>query len=84
MAAGAGVGVKDPHGVVRSGIATPSHYTMSRDAQERVFINIEVQKGLAAGWRPGLAVMLYDEEIEVEGIVKFDEEHYMRNTPSFG
>jgi hypothetical protein len=43
-----------------------------------------VQKGLAAGWRPGLAVMLYDEEIEVEGIVKFDEEHYMRNTPSFG
>ena len=49
--------------------------TMTREAQERVFINTEVQKDLAACLRPGLLVVLYDEEMEVEGIVEFDEEH---------
>ena len=49
--------------------------TMTRDAQECVFINTEGQKDLAACLRPGLSVVLYDEEMEIEGIVEFDEEH---------
>jgi hypothetical protein len=49
--------------------------TMTMDAQERVFINTEVQKDLVARLRSGLSVVLYDEEMEVEGIVEFDEEH---------
>jgi hypothetical protein len=49
--------------------------TMTMDAQERVFINTEVQKDLATHLRPGLSVVLYDEEMEVEGIVEFDGEH---------
>ena len=36
-----------------------------------------VQKDLAADLRPGLSVVLYDEEMEVEGIVEFDEEHHV-------
>ena len=49
--------------------------TMTLDARERVTINTEMQKDLAVCLRPGLAVVFYDEEMEVEGIVEFDEEH---------
>ena len=49
--------------------------TTTMDAQERVSINTEVQKDLTACLCPGLSVVLYDEEMEVEGIVEFDEEH---------
>lgn len=49
--------------------------TIAMDAQQRVFINTDIQKDLAACLCPGLSVVLYDEEMEVEGIVEFDEAH---------
>ena len=49
--------------------------TMTLDPQERVSINTDLQPDLAAHLQPGLSVILYDEEMEVEGIVEFDGEH---------
>jgi hypothetical protein len=49
--------------------------TMTLDPQERVSINIDLQHDLAAHLQPGLSVVLYDEEMEVEGVVEFDVEH---------
>ena len=49
--------------------------TMTLDPQERVSINTDLQQDLAAHLQPGLSVILYDEEMEVEGIVEFDGEH---------
>jgi hypothetical protein len=48
---------------------------MAMDAQERVSINTDFQKDMVAGLCPGLLVVLYDEEMEVEGMVEFDAEH---------
>jgi hypothetical protein len=48
--------------------------TMTTDAQERVYINTHVQQALAKDLRPGLVVALYDEEMEVEALVEFDEQ----------
>ncbi len=49
--------------------------TMTLDPQERVSINTDFQHDLAAHLQPGLSVVLYDEEMEVEGIVEFAREH---------
>ncbi len=49
--------------------------TMTLDPQERVSINTDLQPHLAAHLQPELSVVLYDEEMEVEGIVEFDGEH---------
>ncbi len=49
--------------------------TMTMDPQERVSINTEVQQYPAAQLCPRLRVVLYDEEMEVEGTVEFDTEH---------
>ena len=47
--------------------------TMAMDPKERVYINPHTQAALAQEIHPGLAVTLYDEEMEVEAIVEFDE-----------
>jgi hypothetical protein len=49
--------------------------TMTLDPRERVSINTDLQQDLAAPLQPGLSVVLYDEEMEVEGIVEFDVDH---------
>ena len=49
--------------------------TMTMDPQERVSVNIDMQQDLAACLHPGLLVVLYDEEMEVEGTIEFDKEH---------
>ncbi len=47
--------------------------TMTTDPKERVYINTQMQPDLAKDLRSGLVIMLYDEEMEVEAIVEFDE-----------
>ena len=47
--------------------------TMAMDSKERVYINPHTQPGLMQELRPGLVVTLYDEEMEVEAVVEFDE-----------
>ncbi len=49
--------------------------TMTMDPRERVAINTEVQQYPTAQLRPRLRVVLFDEEMEVEGTVEFDLEH---------
>lgn len=49
--------------------------TMTMDPQERVSINTDMQQDLAVRLHPGLSVVLYDEEMGVEGTVEFDGEH---------
>ena len=49
--------------------------TLTMDPQERVSINTDMQQDLAAHLHPGLLVILYDEEMEVEGTLEFDPEH---------
>lgn len=49
--------------------------TMAMDPQERVSINSEVQQNLTTRLSPGLTVVLYEEEMEVEGMAVFDAEH---------
>jgi hypothetical protein len=48
--------------------------TMAIDPKERVYINTQMQPALEKDLRPGLVVMLCDEEMEVEAIVEFDEQ----------
>lgn len=47
--------------------------TMTTDPKERVYINTHLQPDLVKDLRSGLVVMLYDEEMEVEASVEFDE-----------
>jgi hypothetical protein len=47
--------------------------TITTDAKERVYLNTQVQPALAKDLHPGLVVTLYDEEMEVEATVEFDE-----------
>lgn len=47
--------------------------TMTIDPKERVSINTQVHPALAQALRPGVLVTLYDEEMEVEALVEFDE-----------
>lgn len=49
--------------------------TMMTDPEERVSINTTVQKDLEQRLHPGLRVVLYAEDLEVEASVEFDEEH---------
>jgi len=49
--------------------------TMTMNPQERVSINTDLQPDLAARLHPGLSIVLYDEEMEVEGTVEFDTTH---------
>lgn len=48
--------------------------TMTTDPKERVYINTQLQPALAKDLRPGLVVTLYDEEMEVDAVVGFDEQ----------
>ena len=48
--------------------------TMTSDPKERVSINTQIQPALAKDLRPGLVVTLYDEEMEVDALVEFDEQ----------
>lgn len=47
--------------------------TTTTDSKERVYINTQIQPDLAKDFHLGLVVTLYDEEMEVEAIVEFDE-----------
>jgi len=47
--------------------------TMAIDPKERVYINPHTQRGLMQALHPGSVVTLYDEEMEVEAVVEFDE-----------
>jgi hypothetical protein len=47
--------------------------TISIDPKDRVYINTHLYPALVQTLRPGLSVMLYDEEMEVQAIVEFDE-----------
>ena len=49
--------------------------TMMVDERERVLIHPTVYEDLAGRLRPMLPVVLYDEEMEVDAVVEFDEEH---------
>jgi hypothetical protein len=49
--------------------------TMTVDAQERVSINPDVQRDPSMRFHAGQHVVLYDEEMEVEGTIEFDTEH---------
>ena len=46
--------------------------TMAQDDAERVRINPRGNGALAPSFRPGLAVVLYDEGLEVEAILEYD------------
>lgn len=48
--------------------------TMMMDERERVLINTIAQADLATTLRPGLVTVLYDETLEVEAVVEFDED----------
>ena len=47
--------------------------TMAIDPKERVYINPHTQLVPMQELHPGLVVTLYDEEMEVEAVVEFDE-----------
>ena len=47
--------------------------TITTDPQDRVYINTCLDPALVQKLRPGLTVMLYDEEMEVAAVVEFDE-----------
>ncbi len=49
--------------------------TMMTDEEERVYINTGINEDLESCLRPGLPIVLHDEEMEVEAVVEFDEEH---------
>ena len=51
--------------------------TMITDPKERVYINTHTQPDLAKDLRLGLVVTLYDEEMEVEASVEFDEKDHV-------
>ena len=58
--------------------------TIATDSKERVYINTQVQPVLEKALRPGLAVTLYDEEMEVEAIVEFDaHDHIWLGQPNW-
>ena len=48
--------------------------TMTTDPKARVAINTQLQPALAQDLRPGVVVTLYDEEMEVDALVEFDEQ----------
>jgi hypothetical protein len=48
--------------------------TMTTDPKERVYINTQLQPAVAKDLWPGLVVTLYDEEMEVDAVVEFDEQ----------
>ena len=51
--------------------------TMQQDNRERVYINTSLprHKEVLKALVPGIHVILYDVDLEVEAIVEFDEEH---------
>ena len=51
--------------------------TMTTDPKERVYINTHMQPDLAKDLCSGLVVTLYDEEMEVEALVEFDEKDHV-------
>jgi hypothetical protein len=46
--------------------------TMAQDGEERVRINPRMNEALAASFRPGMSVVLYDELLEVRAILERD------------
>jgi hypothetical protein len=51
--------------------------TMTVDEKERVYINTVLQPTLIEQLHPGLHVVLYDEEMEVEATLEFDEQQHV-------
>jgi len=51
--------------------------TMTTDPKERVYINTPMQPDLAERLRSGLVVILFDEEMEVEAVLEFDEKDHI-------
>jgi hypothetical protein len=51
--------------------------TTTTDSKERVYINTQVQPALEKDLYPGLTVTLYDEEMEVEAMMEFDEHNHV-------
>jgi hypothetical protein len=46
--------------------------TMQTDERERVFVNTMVTPGLAEELQPGMPVTMYDECLEVTGVLEFE------------
>jgi hypothetical protein len=42
---------------------------------DKVWINTSYHKDIAESLRPGQVVVLFDEEMEVQTVLEFDEEH---------
>lgn len=51
--------------------------TMMTDERERVLITTIARADLASTPRPGLVTLLYDETLEVEAVVEFDEDDHL-------
>jgi hypothetical protein len=51
--------------------------TMTMDPKERVYINPHTQPARAQELHPGQVVTLYDEAMEVEAVVEFDEHDHV-------
>jgi hypothetical protein len=49
--------------------------TASSDKKKRVYINTRVDKWLLDYLKPGLRVLLYEPDLEVEAVVEYDEEY---------
>lgn len=49
--------------------------TMMTDPEERVYINAPLHDGLAAKLRPGRTVLLWSEDLEVQAVIEYDEDH---------
>ena len=47
--------------------------TASADKKGRVYINTRVEKWVLDHLQPGLRVVLYEPDLEVEAVVEFDE-----------
>jgi hypothetical protein len=47
--------------------------TISTDHKDRVYINTHLHPALVQTFRPGVRVTLYDEAMEVQALVEFDE-----------
>jgi hypothetical protein len=52
--------------------------TMDWDAEDRVWINTLVNRDLDRVLHPGLTVLLYDTDLEVEATVERDDQHPTR------
>jgi hypothetical protein len=47
---------------------------MAVDPKERVYLNVGLYKELSGMLSPGMVAILYDEELEVEATIEFDQQ----------